>query len=280
MTTLREKGLKLLLTSEAQEGYQELVETGSVYLDLLEEEDPDRIRQIKNQESKLQGQVETLETKIEALLDLQEEAIEERDFWQNEMIRLEKNLNSNHLTVYSYKLEQGKPVFRRGKAKVEDSRTYRLDSREAQKSARKAVTKLKREYLQPWYNQAKARSKKLHKEIQELQGRKSALEEQISTLQDNYVDPDLASKEIVRYARYWEDFLTVLASGGPGSRHLKPLKHKGKDLFRYRRGRMRILFKRFPDFPRVFHILRITLRDDDTYKGLSSLLSESNRYAM
>jgi hypothetical protein len=273
MTPRQELGTRLLLTSEAVTGYQEMIQPGEAILKRLESNtDPDLVAEAQAEEDRIQGSIDHLDDQLGPLKTEHEQATLERDFWASEMARLDKELRGRYLTVKEFDVKQKLPVWVRGQPRVIRQERIFLEDR---KQARAAIKRMKRQYLRPWQEEARQRAQDLHQRMESLLEQRSALLSEQAEWQDFYVDPGLESKEQVRYARYWRDFLDTVHTGGS---HYKPLTNipANPPLLRYRRAKLRVIFRRLPG---VVHILRIARRGDDTYENLAPLIAESDRHA-
>lgn len=267
MVRKQEHTRKLLLTSEAFAGYQTLIEPGERVL-ASDGEDPELVAEIQGEQDTLQERLDDLDDQMSSLVESHSDATTRRKFWSSEMDRLSQAMHSDHVLVHQYgeRWNNGAPEILNTIRKV-------YKTREEKRDAKRAIERLKQEYILPELQAERQRAKDLAAQLEPYEAQKRDIQAEIDSWGEYYTDPEVYAKEYVRFARYWRDFLRTVDNGG---KHYKPLANipANPPLLRYRRAKMRIIFRRVGD---VIHVLRIATRSDDTYSSLKHLITESDR---
>lgn len=274
MVREREGPLNLMFTKDAIDGYQTFIEDGRIALELAEDLDPEVAAQLKQKEESIERSLARLEPHLDSLREQKEDAARLRQFWRDEMNRLDRELEQGRVTVYQYEVRGGKPV-------AVDSKRFMSQTRPDYERVKDAIAEVKRRYLIPKLREWTGVLKDIHNQLDpsvegSLGTQKAELERELESIE--IPGTGVPGQQLVT-ARNWNEFLHLLRTG-KNSPHLLPLKQskargEKRHLFRYRRKRIRVIFRIFPSAPGYVHILDIALRDDKTY-NISSLVAASD----
>jgi hypothetical protein len=277
MHKLRDSGLELRLTRQALKGYRSLVETGAEFLDLISSLSPEQVQQFQDRESEIRSDLGKIKSQLGMLRMRLNQATEERSFWKGEINRLRKELSGRRVTVYTFRFDSDKNavIGKNGQPLVEDRRIYHMEDEATRRSTKSSVRRVINEYLEPLREKAQERMQRVQAEVEtdepgSLRFEKRELERELDGMGEG-----LASGVEISHGRYWKELVMLLRTRG-NSKSLKALQgYRKENMYRFRKGRLRIIFRRFYEEPQYFHILNVALKDDETY-SVRSLIKESD----
>lgn len=274
------KGLILWFTDEAENGYYKYIADGALSFMELKDKNPRAIEEFKAKEKKLRATIETLEKEKDTLLGEFSALKRQKTLLEREKQRLFSELKKRQIVVKTFRLDlDGVPIIRNDALVPDDVQKVLIRTTDEKVRAQGAVRRIISKYLEPALAKIQKRTDELEAQLG-TRGNKS-LENKIAILEDtleNLVteigfDPTKHSKTDLQFGRYWSNFLNLLRSSMTDQTALRTGKYitqmqRFGNFYRFKQNRLRVIFKLIPEAPmNYFHILDITLRDDDTYSN-------------
>lgn len=312
------QGLEVKASSDAQRFYVINIEEGVEYLEAMTDLDEDytaKLQRLKELEQDTDKRMNVFDREIASLRQQLNNEVSLRQLFKDDLERMTQGVRRGQLVIYNYALDRkGRAILDDDKLRLETSPrkgalsgflkgqtrfrspsgsegvfragvlTVTFGNAQARKEAQATLRRVHKDLHSTWIKESTKEIADLNRQLSgELPGTAAHSRQQLlmdlEQLRQDVEEVDLGvSENKIRNGRYWFDFVELLRSGSD-SPYFKPLTNVGKGLFRYRRARMRIIFRRFPSRPRYFHILSITFRSDETYSDrvLGPLIAASDR---